>query len=287
MANVIIGEKRVGGARIRSSGGMAILEETYEYLVRSDDKNNTRLEILITSGLPLVNITVASHGYTVCRTKDARRDENNIYLWHVICEFSSEVDERQSGQDPASDPNEWIPVYETKYERLQEIVSVDRNGDVVANSAGQHFENGLTISRFIPIWEFYQFEEATIDDEDIIERNEKVNSGTFKGRPAKSLLLNVLSSVVGFYYGERRRLTKYQIKYNEKLWTHKRKDIGTIYLDGGVAYVYTKKIKNENEEIPISGPLDGSGGKAADGAGPAILEFDLYDEINFSSFLRV
>jgi hypothetical protein len=37
----------------------------------------------------------------------------------------------------------------------------------------------------------------------------------------------------------------------------------------------------------VMGPLNGSGGKVAEGIPPAVLEFEKYEPISFSSFLRI
>lgn len=284
MANTVIGEKREGSARIRSSGGIPTIEETYVFLVRAESKSTSRYSVLATPGLPVVNVTASSYGLTICRTKDAIRREDQPELWDVTCEFSSEVEEGQdggSGQDPQSDPETWVPVYETKFERLQEVVTKDWAGNAIANSCGVGFPTGLTIGRFIPVWEFYQIEAASVTDEQIIARNEKVNSSTFKGRAAHTLLCTVVSSVRGYYYGAARRLTQYRLAYNDRNWKHKRLDIGQQYLAGGVLEPYEDAKGNQ-----YHGPLNGSGGKVASiGDPPAVLEFEMYEAISFS-FLR-
>lgn len=284
MSTIIKGgsEKREGTSRIRSSGGMAILEETYSFIVVATIPNENRLTVLSTPGLPQVNQSLSASGYCICRSVDAQRWPDNPYYWTVTCEFSSEVEENQSGNNPASDPLVWVPVYETKFERLQEVVTKDKSGTSIANSAGQPFETGLTIPRFIPLWELYQFEPATLSDEQIIERNETVNSTAFKGRAAKTLLLTVSQSSIGFYYGRRMRLTKYTIRYNSKKWTQKRLDVGTVYKSGSDLLPYTDKNGNV-----ILGALDGSGAKQAVGTPPAVLEFDQYEEKRFQDFLRI
>lgn len=284
MANTVIGEKREGDIRIRSSGGVAVVDETYVFLVESDNITNSRINVSQTAGLPVVNQSVSSYGLTVCRSKVAVRDTGNPRLWHVTCEFSSEVQENQGGgSDLSSDPNTWVPVYETKFERLQEVVTKDWAGNAIANSTGQPYPTGLTIGRFIPVWEFYQFEAASVTDEQIIARNEKVNNATFKGRAAHTLLLTVMSSVIGYYYGAARRLTQYSIKYNDRNWKHKRLDIGPTYLDTGVRKPY---YDNDTDQNIIHGPLNGSGAKVASiGDPPAVNEFEMYEAISFS-FLR-
>jgi hypothetical protein len=275
-------EKREGNGSITTSGGMPVLNETYSFIVESNNKFASRLEILLgTPGLPIPGQTVSAYGFAICKGTDATRRSENPFIWDVSCTFSSEVDEGQNNQDPQTDPSAWTPIYETKFERLQEVVTKDQDGDAVANSAGQPFQTGLTVGRFIPVWEFYQFEPATVDDETLIARNETVNNAIFKGRAVKSLLLTILNSKVGFYYGQRRRLTQYCLRYNAKLWTHKRLDVGTVYKSGATHVPYT-----DTEGNVMLGGLNGSGGKVAVGDPPAVLEFDLYPSISFS-FLRV
>lgn len=282
MANFILrGEKREGGIRISSKNGLPVVEETYSFIVESDDPYVSRIEVSQFDQLPFVNITQSASGLTVCKTKSGERRPGNTKFWDFVCEFSSEVDERSQEQDPETNPEEWVVIYETKFERLQEVATKDQSGASIANSAGQPFQNGLTLSRFIPCWEFYQFEPATVTDEQIIERNETVNSTTFKGRAAKTLLLTVMSSVVGFYYGQRRRLTQYSLKYNDRDWRHKRLDVGTVYKDGSNYKPYL-----DQEGNVMLGPLNGSGAKQAVGTAPAILNFDIYASIDFSTFLR-
>jgi hypothetical protein len=282
MANTVLGEARPGSVRLRSSGGMPILEEDYHFTVRSDNKLNSRLNIITTAGLPVVGSTVSAFGYTVCKSKSATRDPKSPLIWDVVCTFSSEVDEKQNNQDPRTDPETWIPLYETKFERIQENVTTDLAGVAIANSAGQPFENGMTVTRKLTVWEFFQIEAATITDEQIADRSEVVNNATFKGRPAWTLKLDVLSSVVGFYYGARRRLTQYQIVINKKNWKQKRLDVGTVYLDGGSHKPYL-----DNEGNVILGGLNGSGAKVSAGSPPTVREFENMEAINFSAFLRV
>lgn len=273
-------EGREGSIRIRSRNGTPIIEETYTYIVEADGKYQQRLEILATPGLPTVNVSASAGGLAICVAKDATRRSANSLIWDVTAEFSSEVDEENDSSDPSGTaPEAWIPVYETLHERIQESVVRDKSNQPIANSAKTPYATGLTLTRFIPIWKFYQFEPSTVTDETIIARSEVVNSVTFKGRPAKSLLCIVNSSVIGFYYGRRRRLTYYTLKYNSKLWTHKRFDVGPYQLSG-------EPCKNLRGE-PIEGALDGSGTQLAYGATPAINSFDIYDEMPFQSFLRI
>ena len=282
MASVLLGEQRQGQSAIRSSGGIPILDETFHFLVKADSANESRLTVLATPGLPVANVSVSSFGNAVCKAVTAVRREDQPKYWDVTATFSSEVDESQQKESESQDPQEWVPIYETKFERLQEIVTKDFNGVAVANSAGQPFENGLIRARFIPIWEFFQFESPSISDETIIDRNEVVNSVPFKGRAAGTLLCTVMSSVIGFYYGRKRRLTRYSLRYDKRNWKHKRLDVGTVYKVGTDQLPYEDAKGNI-----ILGGLNGSGGKVAVGTAPSVREFAMYQEVAFASFLRI
>jgi hypothetical protein len=54
-----------------------------------------------------------------------------------------------------------------------------------------------------------------------------------------------------------------------------------VYLDGGKHKPYL----DDNSNV-ILGGLDGAGAKVAVGTAPSVLEFDIYAEVSFSSFLR-
>jgi hypothetical protein len=282
MPNTVRGQRRVGDISLTSANGIPRVEETYVFLVEADNKNTSQLSVITTPGLPIVNVTVSSFGFTVCRSKAAKRLDGNARLWEVTCVFSSEVEENQNQQDPTTNPVEWVPLYETKFERVQTVVTRDFAGTAIANSAGQPFPNGLTITRKLPMWEFFQFEAASVTDETVIGRSEVVNNATFKGRAAKTLLCTVLSSSIGFYYGTRLRFTRYSLTYDPLKWTNKRLDVGTVFLDTGVLKPYL-----DDEGNVIEGGLNGSGAKVSVGSPPSILEFDIYNAVTFSGFLRI
>ena len=278
--------KREGQCSLRSTNGIAVFDETYSYIVVATSKTESYANVITTSGLPVIGSLTAGispSGYGICRSLSATRWDTNPLYWTVTAEFSSEVEENQNNQDPRTDPLVWVPIYETKFERIQEVFTKDVNDKVFANSTGQPFTNGLTISRFIPIWEFFQFESATLSDEQLIERNETVNSATFKGRAAKTLLLTVVSSSIGFYYGRRMRLTKYQLRYNVNTWTKKILDVGTTVKSGSDNLPYTDKAGNV-----ILGSLNGTTGAAQTvGTPPGIIEFEIYRTKAFATFLRL
>jgi hypothetical protein len=280
------GEKREGGCNLATRSGLPVYEEQWHFRVRADSKTQDRTQIIGTPGLPIPGENTSAGGFALCSTLNAERDPGNPLYWNVTATFSSEVEDNGlttfvPGKPGVPNPIEWVPVYETKMERTQRVATKDRNGDRIANSAGQAFETGLTIGRYIPIWDLFQFEPDTVTDEQVIDRNETVNSVTFKGKAAGTLLLTIVDSVIWRYLAQRVRLTRYEVRYNKENWKHKRLDVGTQYLDAGTL----KDFKSDDNSIML-GSLDGSGGKQAAGTAPAVLEFDVFDEVDFHDFLR-
>ncbi len=275
--------KREGGIRASYENGIITREEDWHFQVRADSLTQDRGIILFgTPGLPIIGQTIFNG--MLCKAGDAVRLDEDGYRWNASFTFTNAQDEDSNqGNQNTGDPALWIPVRRTLYERIEEVFFKDINGKANANSAGEAFETGLPIGRKIPIWEFTQWESASITDETIIDRNETVNSAAYKGKAAKTLLLTVVDSVLGFYYGYRCRMTTYRLAYNVKKWTLKRLDVGYNYKDGDELLPWVYKGNT------ILGPLDGSGGRALSGALPGVaatLEFDIYASSSFS-FLRI
>lgn len=272
--------KREGNARIRSRNGAPVYECQYSYIVEATTVDEDYMDVISTPGLPVVGVTAEPSGFAVCTGVVATRRIENPKIWDVVADFSSDIDDSSgSGGDPSSDPETWIPLYETKFERYQEPLIVDFSGNPVVNTAGQKFQNQLIRTRFIPMWDLFQLESATVTDTTVLGRTEVVNSGTFKGRAAKTLLCTVVSSVIGRYYGQLRRLTRYQLRYKQETWKVKR-------LSTGTAYMPTTGTKLVPFEGGIEGGLDEFGFAVDAGQPPHVLEFDVFQSVSFS-FLRV
>jgi hypothetical protein len=273
--------KREGSARIRSSKGTPVYECSYSWIVEATSKTEDYLAVLSTTGLPIVGVTTDPTGIAVCTGKNATRRTDNPLIWDVTCDFSSEVDDRSGSGDSGGPGGE-------KYWQYSEPITKDIHGDLIANSAAEAFPTTTLVTRFLPMWEFFQIESAAITDEQILNRCDVVNKNKFKGREPKTLLCTVLSSVIGRYYGSLRRLTQYQLKYKPDEWTLKKADIGTRWLTAPPRELRDYTIDPDGNGSIINGPLDGDGNKVDDGKGPAaIIEFDIYTEVSFSTFLRI
>lgn len=287
MAAQVLGSstKREGGTSIRAQGGLPVVEDKYHFIVLADSVDEPYDNIRNAQGLPKIGDAFGPVMRVVA--VEANRRPNAARYWDATVTVSTNVEEGQDSFDPTSDPTVWVPVRETKLERLTEALVKTKDNEAIVNSAGQGYEQGLLIPRYIPVWEFYQFEPVTVTDETIADRCETINDRVFKGRPKQTLLLNVESSVLGFFYGRRLRLTFYTLKFNKENWLHKRLDGGTWYLSGAAPNQTRKAFKDDDDDAVHFGLLDGSGGKLPIGDDPVFNEFEIYDELDFASFLRI
>lgn len=279
----LLGSNRVGGVRLRAGRAGPVRESTRSFLVQAE-AGDTEDAIIEATGLRIGSLTV----YGIVKSIDANFRPERLDLWDVVIDFSTEVEDGNEEDPERTDPTEWIPIYRTKFERLVEQFNTDASGDPVVNSAGVYIPQGITRTRYIPIWDVYQFEPPSVKDETILDRNEVVNENKFRGKAAKTLLCTVVQSEIGFYYGRKLRFTQYEIRYNKKTWQVPMADLGTQYLDTGVLKDFIVK----GGELKLGG-LDGSGapaGGVVDGfpvdGEPAILFFDQFPTADFKTFLR-
>lgn len=286
---------REGGVRCTYNEGVIDREEDWHFNVRSDQVDVNRNDVLYnTPGLPLIGVTI-SNGM-LCKGGDAERDPGDAKLWRVSLTFSTSVDQNDANNNTAQqqgDPTLWVPVRRLMWETKEEISQTDANGNPILNTAGQPFEGGIVKRRYLPAWEFVQWEPLSVTDLQILERMSVVNNGTWpptNGKPAKTWQCRVLDSVVGFYSGYRCRMTTYRVVYDVEKWTEKRPSIGTSYRIGGGSGSLTDYIVKGSK---IKGKLTSTGDRVTgeDGVDIAgrtlgVVEVDIHPTTSFS-FLRI
>jgi hypothetical protein len=296
MASEIIGEKRSGKASLKQDGQNGLsFTSSVEFLVVTDSKGTTREEVLLgTPGLPVVGLNYGPLNAT-CTGKDATRREANPLYWDVMCTLETgKESQRQDPNNPSEDPTTWIPVFIVdSFLTKQKVLSVDKTpasaGNInfgvpgpypPRNSAKQAFEEPLVQSYTLCQFSFVQFEDASLDINDILDRNECVNETTFAGRAARTLLLNVRRAELGYYGGFPAWRIEYMVTYDRDTHDVKRLDVGTCYLDSG----NQKPFMDSANQYRIIGNLNGTGGKAT--GDPATLTFRCHEPIEFADFIR-
>lgn len=277
------GQRREGSARVRKSGKRLVYEESWKAFYLAEDASYRRDQVLQSAGVPRVGLTVSPGNYAVCASVSAERDPGEPKLWHLDMEFSSDVQEDTSGANESEngDPTTWVPIASANFETYQWYSVEDKNGTPFANGAGTPFTSSLPIPRTLTRYDFEQFEPPSTKLDTISERNESINSTTFLGKPARTLRLTVKDATIGFYYGYKVWRVSYSLLFKKDDWKYKVYNIGPYYLDGAEKKAFRTDPPFEQSYF---GFLNGSGALSAT---PTIKEFDVFDEKDFSSFLRV
>lgn len=263
----LLGEAREGQISVRRSRGINVVEAPIYYTVLCESKQQTRLDVLATPGLPQVGIT-KSVTLGMCQTKEAIRRVDNPRLWDVVCVFSTEVQEgfaTINGQLQQGNPTSWVPIAEKHTETYDKTFIRDYSGNLYVNSLKQPFPDRLTIPIPVSRWEFFQFEPISLNYRQIDERNGITNNAKFLQIDPYKLALTVNHAVVGNWYGFRCWMVEYSIRHilAGQTWKHEVFDVAT---DGT--------------------NLNGSGGVSTTGY-PAVLQFDKLKPVDFSIVIRL
>lgn len=287
----LIGEKRQGSITIRpGKNGVLVQEQPFYVTVMADSKFQDRVAIILnTPGMPRFGQIYA--GGLAVKSINAERDEDDPLRWHVTITASSEVEEDQetrneSSGSPSTNPIDWIPIASVRFETYDEVLREDLSDPPKkwVNSAKKPFETGLVRQRRLAMVSFSQFEPVSTALETIMDRCDTINSAVYKGKAEKTLLLNVEGATIGTYSGIRCWRVDYTMRYKKDTWTLKQLDVGYGYYESGEF-----KPFKDSEGNQYLGSLNGSGGKVADEAtmDPEEIPFELYEAIDFNTFLKV
>lgn len=283
----VVGERRGGGADIKREGSNLKLTENYVFLVEAQLPNESRIVILGARDLPIVGITVTLYG-AVCTSKSAVRSKENTHFWEVTCIFETGAVK----QEGTGNPNEWFPVFELSFETQDVPSPVDVNGKRYVNSAGDDFDDDITLKKkFISI-NFFQYENINLTEVAISDRGSTVNKTKFAGYEKHTLLLSINKAARGFIGGVGYWRIEYGMVYNKQTWDLKILDRGPRYLVGSPP-VSTRFTKESVPPEPYVGLLNNVGGRlvAENAPTPAdsllkFIPFEIYEELEFKDFIR-
>lgn len=266
-----------------------IFTSQYKYIVLASSKTVSREEILLlTPGLPIVGLV---YGVTQqkCMSKTASRMGVNPLYWEVVADFESGAeDQKPDPSDPDNpDPVTWIPLFQIdSFETKQRVLYEDfsTTPKKIVNFANQPFAEPLTRTVTICSFSLVQFESATQDINDIMDRNDTVNEGTFRGRDAKTCKLNVTGAELGYYGFFPAWKITYKVTYDPDTWETEMLQVGSVFKDTADG----NKIKpylDQTNSHRIVGKLAANGDKLAHTADPLTTKFLTYKQISFD-FIR-
>lgn len=247
--------RRDGPVTARSAAGIPALGTSYE--VTSTEKD---------TGSYVQSIT--------CRCESASANPDHAQ-WKVTASYGP-YDATAWSQNPI----EWPLKLSWSWAQYERIIWADVDGNPILNSAGDPFSDPVTIDDSRPVLRVTR-NEATFDPALVDLYRDKVNSGAFCGAPAGYVKMAAPTAELafnpdagGFYY-----VVTYEFHFNRDGW---KKSI----LDQGFAEKVSGKLKpimNQGQKVDEPVPLNGSGARLPVGGTAVFLEFDVYEEADFSA----
>lgn len=244
MTTVLRGEKPARKGQLQATREGMTYSVDREYYVLSDVKNESELNVLATTGLPIIGISsLAGFPGAICRSLSPQQNEKQPQLWTVTANFSTQPINQEAppsgpnpGDPPNPDPTTWIPVYRGQMQYYPEVVWEDFSNPPKKwiNHAKSPFSEPLTVTRPVIVYDFWQYEADTVTDKQIGDRNDCINSsGVTRGGvtyPQYTLKVSIPEFERGYYFGYQAVRIHYQVAYKPSTWKVKPLQVGYEYF---------------------------------------------------------
>jgi hypothetical protein len=290
IGNSIKPDSQEGGISIGSKGE-TIIKFTMVYQVLGDSVNDTFLDILATTGIPIPKIT--SIAGIPCKEVDAKEVDTSISLgplWEVEAKFDSTINDDNEEEDPTDWAPEWRWSFETSEEVL-EYDAIEGKAKPIQNSVGEPLF--VTVPIAIPTLRISRYQN-TFSPQTILDYANHSNKTAFWGAPIHCALLagidDAPEKINNFKVRKVEYLIKFKIKRDEEGeieaggWILQLLDHGTkhkVFVDGdifGTFVNFTDAHQNES-----TGNLDGLGIKLPDNQPPVFLPFHKHPEAELNT----
>lgn len=194
--------------------------------------------------------------------------------WFITADYGP-FDPTNQPENPLDEP----PEVDGEGAQFEEIADQDRDGNPIVNSAGDPFDPPLTKDDSRPVVRVVR-NEPTFSLALAYQYRDKVNGQAWLGAEPRTVkaapvkFRRLFHPTCGFYFQ-----VAYEFAFNPKGWTRRPLDAGLRQkVDGAF-----EPIKDKGEPVSAPVPLDGAGQALAADAEPQYLEFEVYEEIDFSS----
>ena len=177
----LVGQKKGKNVQVTTDGQRLIYSASREYLVYDASGTEGEGTLLLTGGLPSINVFYNFDGVPVpliCRSKKAQQWEDNNKYWTVSAEFNNEPlsNEQQTGgneQDP-QDPTTWYAIVNFDFETYEQPYPY------LVNFAKRPYSSVPTVEALMPVLKFTQYMPPSLTIYDLISNyHEVINDGVF------------------------------------------------------------------------------------------------------------
>jgi len=212
----LVGQKKGKNIDVSTDGQRLVYSATREYLVYDQSGNAGEGDVLVTAGLPSVNLFYNFDGVPLaltCKKKSAQQWETNNKYWTVSADFDNEPQNNENdtggNEGDSQDPTTWNAIVRFNFEQYEDVLWHEKN------LANRPYASPLTIQKLIPVLKFTQYMPPTLTIYDLItEYHDVLNDDTFLGSNIlRSWLLTVADAQYGVTNGYECWKVDFELRY--------------------------------------------------------------------------
>ena len=225
----LVGQKKGKNVQVTTDGTRLIYSASREYLVYDASGTEGEGTLLLTGGLPSINVFYNFDGVPVpliCRSKKAQQWEDNNKYWTVSAEFNNEPlsNEQQTGgneQDP-QDPTTWYAIVNFDFETYEQPYPY------LTNFANRPYSSVPTVEALMPVLKFTQYMPPSLTIYDLISKyHEVLNDGDFLNAKAGYWKLSIADADYGVTNGYECWKVDFELRFK------KAKYLPVVFLEDG------------------------------------------------------
>lgn len=212
----LVGQKKGKNIDVSTDGQRLIYSASRDYLVYDQSGNAGEGDVLITAGLPSVNLFYNFDGVPValtCKKKSAQQWENNNKYWTVSADFDNEPQDNQNdtggNESDSQDPTTWNAIVRFDFESYEDVLWHEKN------LANRPYASPLTTQKLIPVLKFTQYMPPELTIYNLITGyHDVLNDADFLGSNVlRSWLLTIANAAYGVTNGYECWKVDFELRY--------------------------------------------------------------------------
>lgn len=305
----LVGQKKSRNIDVATNGTRLVYSASREYLVYDSTGTAGEGDVLLTSGLPSVNVSYSFDGVPfplLCKKKSAQQWENNNKYWTVSAEFDNEPQNSESdtggNEGDSGDPTTWYAIVKFDFETYEDVLGWK------VNFAKRPYLPPISKTSLMPVIKFTQYMPPNLTIYELThEYHEVLNDSDFLGAKPLYWKLSIADAEFGVVNGYKCWRVDFELRYKKSRMLYNVYDSdgnavtadddvdGISMLPGWVSYVPQidtldinktpfADIKENNGDF---GKLETDGTFKADQAQDVILKEETMYPVKDFSFIRI
>lgn len=213
----LVGQKKGKNIEVATDGQRLIYSATRDYLVYDQSGTEGEGDILLTAGLPSVNLFYNFDGVPLaltCKKKSAQQWETNNKYWTVSADFDNEPQNNEEGtggnEGESQDPTTWFSIVKFDFETYEEV------HDGLTNLANRPYNPPVTRTKLLPVIKFTQYMPSTLSIYELIkDYHEIINKERFLNAPPNYWKLSIAGAQFGVTNGFPCWKVDFELRYKQ------------------------------------------------------------------------